>query len=206
MALNRSQIILASASPRRAELLDQIGIRYRVQAVDIDESRQPNESAEFMVQRLASEKSQAVANNSSKLFSPNSNSITDFPVLGADTLGVLNGELLVKPKNFEHAHAMLSSMSGNWHEILSAIALSYNGQTRVKLNRNRVLFRQISSEEIEAYWQTGEPQDKAGAYAIQGLAAAFIERIEGSYSGIMGLPLFETSQLLEEIGINIIKT
>ena len=206
MASDKSQIILASASPRRAELLDQIGIRYRVHAVDIDESMQPNESAEFMVQRLASEKSQVVLDQISKSFQPNIESQTELPVLGADTLGVLNGELLVKPKSFEHAHSMLSSMSGNWHEILSAVALSYNGQTRVKLNRNRVLFRQISSEEIETYWQTGEPQDKAGAYAIQGLAAVFIERIEGSYSGIMGLPLFETSQLLEEFGINIIKT
>ena len=206
MASNRSQIILASASPRRAELLDQIGIRYRVQSVDIDEAKQPKESAEFMVQRLASEKSQAVSISTSTIFRPNIESATELPVLGADTLGVLNDELLVKPKNFEHAHSMLSSMSGNWHVILSAVALSYNGQTRVKLNRNRVLFRQISSEEIKAYWQTGEPHDKAGAYAIQGLAAAFIARIEGSYSGIMGLPLFETSQLLEEFGISIIKT
>ena len=206
MASNQSQIILASASPRRAELLDQIGIRYRVQAVDIDESKQPNESAEFMVQRLACEKSQSVNKRTCTSFPLNMHPEAELPVLGADTLGVLNGELLVKPKNFEHAHSMLSSMSGNWHEILSAVALSYNGQTRVKLNRNRVLFRHISSEEIEAYWQTGEPQDKAGAYAIQGLAAVFIERIEGSYSGIMGLPLFETSQLLEEFGISIIKT
>ena len=204
MASNKPQIILASASPRRAELLDQIGITYRIQVVDIDESKQPNETAELLVQRLASEKSQVVIKNTSAIIRPNIDSATDLPVLGADTLGVLNGQLLVKPRDFEHAKEMLTSMSGNWHEILSAVALSYKGQTRVKLNRCRVLFRQLSSDEIQAYWQTGEPQDKAGAYAIQGLAATFIERIEGSYSGIMGLPLFETSQLLEDFGINIL--
>lgn len=181
------KIILASASPRRAELLDQIDIRYQIQAVDIDESSLPNESAETLVQRLAIEKSQ-VLGNSVKL-----------PVLGADTLGVLNDKLLVKPRDFAHAHEMLSSMSGQWHEILSAVAISYNNQTQVKLNRNRVKFRCLSDDEIKQYWNTGEPQDKAGAYAIQGLAAPFIERIEGSYSGIMGLPLFETAQLLKNL-------
>ena len=181
------EIILASASPRRAELLDQIGVRYKVQAVDIDESCLPNESAEDLVQRLAIEKSQALGEAISQ------------PVLGADTLGVLDGNLLVKPRDYNHAHEMLSSMSGQWHEILSAVAITYQGKTQVRLNRNRVLFRQLSNEEIKAYWDTGEPQDKAGAYAIQGLAAPFIERIEGSYSGIMGLPLFETSQLLQSL-------
>ena len=113
--------------------------------------------------------------------------------------GKLQGELLVKPRDFAHAEQMLSSMSGNWHEILSAVALSYKGRTLCKLNRNKVLFRQLSAIEIREYWETGEPQDKAGAYAVQGLAAAFIERIEGSYSGIMGLPLFETVDLLNNI-------
>jgi len=181
------EIILASASPRRAELLDQIGVKYQVQAVDIDESCLPNESAENLVQRLAKEKSQALGNTLAK------------PVLGADTLGLLKGELLVKPRDFNHAHEMLSSMSGQWHEILSAVAVTYQAKTQVCLNRNRVLFRRLSNDEIKAYWETGEPQDKAGAYAIQGLAAPFIERIEGSYSGIMGLPLFETAQLLKDI-------
>ena len=183
------EIILASASPRRAELLDQIGVKYTIQVIDIDESNLANESPEALVQRLAIEKSQAVPMQLSN----------GFPVLGADTLGVLNKELLVKPRDFEHAHQMLSSMSGNWHEILSAVALSHKDQTLICLNRNRVLFRQLSLAEIKNYWETGEPQDKAGAYAIQGLAAAFIERIDGSYSGIMGLPLFETADLLKEI-------
>lgn len=180
------EIILASASPRRAELLDQIGVKYQVQAVDINESSLLNESAETLVQRLAVEKSQAVRD------------VNEIVVLGADTLGVLDGNLLVKPRDYNHAYEMLSSMSGKWHEILSAVAVTYQGKTNVCLNRNRVLFRPLTDAEIKNYWQTGEPQDKAGAYAIQGLAAPFIERIEGSYSGIMGLPLFETAELLNK--------
>ena len=185
-----TDIILASASPRRAELLDQIGIKYDVQVIDIDESSLPDESAEYLVQRLAIEKSKAV--------------LSKLPVLGSDTLGILNNNLLVKPRNFEHAHEMLSQMSGNWHDILSAVAITYRGETQVKLNKNRVLFRTLSKDEIKDYWDTGEPQDKAGAYAIQGLGALFIQRIEGSYSGIMGLPLFETAQLLANVGIKVL--
>ena len=185
MSLFDSEIILASASPRRAELLDQIGVKYTIQVADINEDEQPNESAGDLVQRLAVEKSQAISSEVNQA------------VLGADTLGVLDGKLLVKPRDFNHAHEMLSSMSGQWHEILSAVAITYQGKTNVKLNRNSVLFRQLTNDEIKTYWETGEPQDKAGAYAIQGLAAPFIERIEGSYSGIMGLPLFETAELLK---------
>ncbi|MEE9326215.1 MAG: Maf family protein [Cocleimonas sp.] len=183
-----SEIILASASPRRAELLDQIGVCYQVQVVDIDESPLEREAAEQLVKRLAIEKSQAIDS-------------ANIPVLGADTLGVIDNRLLVKPQNYEHAHEMLSCMSGSWHEILSAVAISYEDKTDVALNKNNVLFRCITDDEIKSYWQTSEPQDKAGAYAIQGLAALFIERIEGSYSGIMGLPLFETAQLLSKFNI-----
>ncbi len=183
------EIVLASASPRRAELLDQLGVKYTIQVVDIDESSKETESAEDLVKRLAIEKSQAISTKDAQ----------HKPVLGADTLGVLNGELLVKPRDFAHAQYMLKNMSGNWHEIFSAVALSYKNKTLLRLNKNRVLFRQLSLAEIEDYWHTGEPQDKAGAYAVQGLAAAFIERIEGSYSGIMGLPLFETADLLQQI-------
>ncbi len=189
MSLFEYKIILASASPRRAELLDQIDVKYTVQVADINEDTLKNESADNLVKRLAVDKSQAILRDSE----------LNLPVLGADTLGVLDGKLLVKPRNFDHAHEMLSSMSGQWHEILSAVAITYQGKTAVKLNRNRVLFRQLTDVEIKAYWETGEPHDKAGAYAIQGLAAPFIERIEGSYSGIMGLPLFETAQLLQAL-------
>ncbi len=184
-----NQIILASASPRRAELLDQLGISYEVQSVDINEDPMQGESAEDLVQRLAIEKSQAITN-------------VVKPVLGADTLGLIGDHILVKPTDIEHSIKMLTEMSGNWHEILSAVAITYKGSTNVRLNRNRVLFREISQDEMIRYWNTGEPQDKAGSYAIQGIAAMFIERIEGSYSGIMGLPLFETMQLLNELGIS----
>lgn len=187
MFLNK-KIILASASPRRAELLDQIGVKYTVQVADINEDELPNETAEDLVQRLAVEKSQAISSEA------------NLPVLGADTLGVIDGKLLVKPRDFNHAHEMLSSMSGKWHEILSAVAITYQGETNVTLNSNRVLFRQLTDDEIKDYWESGEPLDKAGAYAIQGLAASFIKRIEGSYSGIMGLPLFETAELLKVLG------
>ncbi len=185
-----SQIILASASPRRAELLDQVGISYDIQAVDIDENPLPNELAVDLVQRLAIEKAEAITGASK-------------PVLGSDTLGLIDDDhILVKPVDRAHSIKMLSAMSGNWHEILSAVAISYKGNTTVALNRNRVLFRHIEQEEMIRYWETGEPQDKAGSYAVQGIAAMFIERIEGSYSGIMGLPLFETMQLLNHLGIS----
>ena len=184
-----SQIILASASPRRAELLDQVGISYEIQSVDINEDPMLNESAVDLVQRLAIEKSQAIKN-------------ADKPVIGSDTLGLMGGQLLVKPTDVENSIKMLSAMSGNWHEILTAVAITYKDNTTVLLNRNRVLFRKISQDEMIRYWETGEPQDKAGSYAVQGIAAMFIERIEGSYSGIMGLPLFETMQLLNDLGIS----
>lgn len=185
---NSQTIILASASPRRAELLDQIGVKYQIQVADINENSIDNEDPEDLVKRLAKQKAEKVSINNYSI-----------PVLGADTLGVLNDGILNKPRDFDHAYEMLSGMSGNWHEILSAVALSYQGKTTVLLNKNRVLFKILSDKEIKNYWQTGEPQDKAGAYAIQGLAATYIERIEGSYSGIMGLPLYETQHLLDNL-------
>lgn len=184
-----NQIILASASPRRAELLDQVGIGYDKYSVDIDESPLANETAEELVQRLAVDKSKAILNATK-------------PILGADTVGLMNDEILVKPAGLDQSMNMLTTLSGNWHEILTAVAITYQGSTSVLLNRNRVLFRDIKQDEMLRYWETGEPRDKAGSYAIQGFAAMFIERIEGSYSGIMGLPLFETMQLLNDLGIS----
>lgn len=183
------KIILASASPRRRELLDQIGIRYDVRAVDIDESALPAETAEILVQRLAKEKAQAAWQQSNKTM----------PVLGADTLGIIGSQLLVKPRDFEHAKEMLGNMSGQCHQILSAVALRHKNGTDVALNVNNVYFKTLTEKEIKSYWETGEPQDKAGAYAIQGLGAVFVKRIEGSYSGVMGLPLYETHRLLNGV-------
>lgn len=182
-------IILASASPRRRELLDQIGIRYDVMPVDIDESAACGESPQALVQRLAMEKATAAWQLSDK----------NIPVLGADTLGVLDGELLVKPENLAHARRMLKAMSGRTHRILSAVAIRHQGGHDSCVNISKVTFKSISDAEIDAYWASGEPQDKAGTYAIQGLGAVFVKHLEGSYSGVMGLPLYETWELLSRL-------
>lgn len=188
------QIILASQSPRRRELLTQIGITYRVEVADIDETPRPNENPFELVQRLAIEKAQAVWEQSTQVL----------PVLGADTLGFVEDQLLLKPTDFDDARRILKSLSNREHNILTAVAIcSTYGQT-VRLNHSRVWFRAISDAEIAAYWESGEPQDKAGAYGIQGLAAVFIERLEGSHSGVMGLPLFETAQLLQTHGVKVL--
>ncbi|MEB4589372.1 nucleoside triphosphate pyrophosphatase [Candidatus Thiothrix sp. Deng01] len=195
--MKQPQLVLASASPRRRELLAQIGLDFLVQTADIDEAPRPDETAEALVRRLAQEKSVAVWKQRAQMQAP------ALPVLGSDTLGVLNGELLVKPTGFEDARQMLRNMSGQQHEILTAVALTDAGGTRVAVNRNRVKFRVLTDQEILAYWRTGEPQDKAGSYAIQGYGAIFVEHLEGSYSGVMGLPLYETAQLLGTAGIII---
>ncbi len=185
------QLILASASSRRRELLDQIGVRYRVEVADIDERERTGETAEALVKRLAAEKAEAVWQRSDQ----------QLPVMGADTLGRLDGSLLVKPVDYNDAKAMLLKMAGCEHEILSAVALRTADGVSLKLSQSYVRFRDISEAEIDAYWATGEPCDKAGAYAIQGYGAIFAEQMRGSYSGIMGLPLFETAALLTEAGI-----
>lgn len=193
--MQEPQIILASASPRRSELLEQIGIRFLVQTADIDESPLPDEVPEVLVKRLAAMKAEAVWNRRKEAGEK------PLPVLGSDTLGILDGELLVKPLDFADAQQMLQKMSGRRHEILTAVALKTASESTAVINHNMVSFRSISDAEILAYWKTGEPQDKAGAYAIQGRGAIFIECLEGSYSGVMGLPLFETARLLALAGI-----
>ncbi|HHC74656.1 MAG TPA: septum formation inhibitor Maf [Thiothrix sp.] len=190
-------LVLASQSPRRRELLAQLGLACYTLPVEIDESHHGHESPAELVARLAQEKAQAAAQQCSPEW-------THLPILGADTLGEQNGELLVKPQDYEDAFRMLSAMSGQWHTIYSSVAL-YNPNTtssQVLVNESRVKFRQISHADIHHYWQTGEPHDKAGAYAIQGLGAVFVERLEGSYSAVMGLALAETHQLLQQVGIH----
>lgn len=186
------QILLASASPRRRELLDQIGLDYRVAAVVLNESPLTNEAAEPYVMRLAAEKSLRAWQMGDGL-----------PVLAADTAVVLDDHILGKPIDKAHALAMLGSLSGRRHRVLTAVSLRC-AQHRLILSETLVQFRKLSGREIEAYWNTGEPCDKAGAYAIQGRAAQFVERIEGSYSGVVGLPLFETAQLLRQAGIGLL--
>jgi septum formation protein len=191
--MNAPQLILASASPRRRELLTQIGIEFQQQVADIDETQRPGELPIDYVSRMALEKARTV----------HAVAQADVPVLGADTSVVIDGRVLGKPADYPHAHEMLRQLSGRSHEVLSAVALVY-GREAVAVNQSKVWFRDIGDSEIEAYWRSGEPRDKAGAYAIQGLAATFIQQLEGSYSAVMGLPLYETARLLQEFGIQIL--
>jgi len=194
------QLILASASPRRQELLDQIGVSYIVYPVDIDEMPKYEEIAEEYVIRVAAEKS-AVCQQ--KLTTP-------LPILAADTSVVINGHILGKPENEEHAVQMLQQLSGNKHRVYSAVSvrgITPNSESlyhHQALSITEVKFRTIEPKEIKAYWKTKEPQGKAGAYAIQGLGSVFVESISGSFSGVMGLPLFETVELLSKQGIKVI--
>jgi septum formation protein len=196
--MTKDAIFLASRSPRRRELLDQIGVSYRMVDVEVDESHLPNESAETYVRRLAQAKAQAGGEALASTISATDNATL---VLGADTIVVLDtpaGEkLLGKPKNREDGLAMLQQLSAATHRVLTAVCISNGSRYETAVSETQVTFRQLQETEIVAYWHSGEPVDKAGAYGIQGLAAAFISRIEGSYSGVMGLPLCETATLLQ---------
>jgi len=193
---NTAVICLASRSPRRRELLRQIGVDYDVIDVDVDEQRRSQESPETFVARVALDKARA-----GRDALPAGRSM---PVLGADTAVVIDGEVLGKPRNEEDAVRMLSLLSGRTHRVLTAVALVGDRET-VLISSSNVTFRTLDNAECAAYWASGEPADKAGAYAIQGLAAAFISHLEGSYSSVMGLPLYETATLLQESGITVIK-
>jgi len=186
-------IYLASLSPRRCELLEQIKLHYQQIAVTVDETPLLNEMPPDYVSRLALAKAQAGRLALS----------TTLPVLGADTVIVCQGQLLGKPVDEEDAKHKLRLLSNGRHQVITAVALVTTTIERVRLNISQVSFCQLTEADIQAYIATGEPLDKAGAYAIQGLGGIFIKHIEGSYSGVMGLPLYETAMLLAEIGINI---
>ena len=188
-------IILASASPRRAELLAQIGVRYHQQSADIDEQIGVEETPEQAVVRLAIEKAVAVRGHSP---------LGKVPVLGADTIVVDDAEILQKPSSKEEGVAMLGQLSGSTHQVMSAVAVVTGDRAESALNISQVTFRQTTDAEREAYWESGEPADKAGGYGIQGLGAIFISNLEGSYSGVMGLPLFETTKLLQQAGVTVL--
>ena len=190
-------IYLASASPRRRELLKQIGVRYRLLLVDVDETPIALESPQDYVCRLALEKARA---GWQQLEEPDKR-----PVLGADTAVVINGQILGKPADKDHAIEMLMSLSGHTHQVMSGLALVDENRQKTRINTSLVTFRDLSKAECEAYWHTGEPVDKAGSYAIQGRAAMFISDLSGSYSGVMGLPLYETAELLQNVGVNLLK-
>lgn len=189
-----SFIYLASQSPRRRELLQQIGVRFRLLKLDVDESRRKDETPRDYVVRLAEEK--AVTGWESLVENDRA------PVLGADTAVVIDGDILGKPADSNEASDMLAKLSGRTHEVLSAVCIS-DGTPRTRVSRSLVAFRPISAAERAAYCASKEPLDKAGAYAIQGRAAVFVSGLDGSYSGVMGLPLYETAVLLSEIGFAI---
>lgn len=186
-------IVLASASARRSQLLRQIGVRHEVVAADIDECPQPGEHPAAYVERLARDKAQAVVNAL--------DGRPDRPVLAADTTVVEGGRIFGKPEDEAACVAMLGALAGRTHEVLTAIALWNAGQLRLVLSTSYVTFRAIDAGECRRYWVTGEPAGKAGAYAIQGRGAVFVSRLEGSFSGVMGLPLFETAALLDAAGV-----
>lgn len=187
-------IYLASASPRRQELLRQLGIEFEVMPSNILEVRAAGETPAQYVTRVAGDKARHVAQLIKQRGLPT------HPVLGADTEVVLDGEILGKPENAAHGMDMLRRLAGRTHEVLSAVCVRHHGKEYMALNTSRVTFRPLSLVEIEQYWDTGEPLGKAGAYAIQGRAAAFIAKLEGSYSGVMGLPLHELDGILRKIG------
>jgi septum formation protein len=176
------KLILASASPRRAEILTAVGWKFEKQIADIDETELPGEKPEDYVRRLAREKAVAVAKKH-----------TDALVLGADTIVVIEDEIVGKPKDLTDARRMLKMLSGNWHEVLTGVALvkvaAGNFQTKVRMQRTRVKFAKLADAEIEFLVEHGEPLDKAGAYAVQAQAALFIEQIEGDYWNVVGLPV-----------------
>jgi septum formation protein len=196
-------IYLASGSPRRRELLRQIGVSFRVIGSELDETARSGESAAAYVSILAEAKA-AVGWECSRDLRGGDLGGGDprgAPVLAADTAVVLEGEILGKPTDMNDAIAMLLKLSGRAHQVLTAVALRTVAGLEVRVSRSSVTFRSIGPGEARAYWDTGEPRDKAGAYAIQGYAAVFIADLQGSYSGVMGLPLFETAELLKAAGV-----
>ena len=187
---------LASASPRRREILMGLGLRFSFAGVDVDESRNDDESVEEMVVRLACEKATAG-------HSPDN---AHLPVLAADTVVVLGDRVFGKPSGEQDALDMLAALSGCRHRVLTAVALRQCARIEVSLSDTAVRFRGISPDEARHYWHSGEPADKAGSYAIQGLGGTFVASISGSYSGVVGLPVFETVQLLDNVGIKVLAT
>ncbi len=186
-------IYLASASPRRQELLRQLGLDFEAIPSNLDEVPQPGERPQDYVARVARDKARHVARRIRE------QGFTPHPVLGADTEVVRDGEILGKPRDRAHGLDMLRRLAGRTHEVLSGLCVLHEGREQTALSVSRVTFRALTEAEIAAYWDTGEPADKTGAYAIQGRAAAFIERLEGSYSGVMGLPLYELAGILRKI-------
>ncbi|HAK55189.1 MAG: Maf family protein [Vicinamibacterales bacterium] len=184
------RLLLASSSPRRADLLASAGYAFDVAPADVDETPRPDEAPETYVVRLAADKAAAVARTAANRV-----------VLAADTVVVVDGELFGKPRDDTEAGAMLRRLSGQEHEVLTGVAMRWRGRSAGGVDRTRVHLVDLRAEQIASYIRTGEPRDKAGAYAIQGGAADFVDRIEGAYSNVVGLPLGLVRKLLEELGV-----
>lgn len=182
------RLYLASASPRRRELLAQLGYPFDVLSLDVPEEKLPAESAADYARRLAQAKALAGWQHSG----------AHLPVLGADTIVVLDEQVLEKPRDQQDAERMLTALSGRRHQVMTAVAVAGASGVSVTLVTTKVTFRVLSANEITEYWHTGEPADKAGSYGIQGLAGKFVSRIEGSYTAVVGLPLLETDLLLQQ--------
>lgn len=196
MAILRSPFVLASGSPRRREILTQLGLAFRVVTSDVDETRHPDEEALAYVRRMADEKAQAVLDAL----------VGETPaplVLAADTIVVLDGDVLGKPENDAHAKVILERLSGREHRVVTALSAGVvDGSVRVRREVvTKVTFRPLKGSEIDRYVATGEGRDKAGSYAIQGIGAGLVQGIEGSYTNVVGLPAAETLLLLREAGL-----
>jgi septum formation protein len=188
--MSECRVVLASASPRRRQLLDLIGITHEVRPADIDETMRPRENPRRHAERLAREKATAVATRD-----------PDLITIAADTIVVVNRKVLGKPKDTDDAARMLALLSGREHVVTTAVAVSRGKKLRSAVEEVRVRFRRLRDDEIEAYIATGEPMDKAGAYGIQGYGATIVERIEGDYFAVMGLPIVRLIGLLRDVGV-----
>ncbi len=193
--MTESVVLLASRSPRRAELLAQIGVSYSVVDIEVDETPRDQESPDAYVLRLAVEKAQAGRDQYGEP--------SRLPVLAADTAVVVDERILGKPRDRQDSLEMMALLSGRTHHVYTGVALA-GYRTDTRLSRSEVGFRQIAPQEAAAYWASGEPRDKAGGYGIQGLGAMFVCELHGSYSGVMGLPLYETAGLLRAAGIELL--
>lgn len=187
--LRLPRLVLASGSPRRAEIMNSVGWEFLKTVPDIDESVRKGEAPQDYVQRLAGEKALAVASSHPGEI-----------ILAADTTVVLDGEIIGKPVDLEDARKMISALAGNWHEVLTGVAVARNGDERIGMQRTRVKFAQMTDAEIDFLVEKGEPLDKAGAYAVQAQAALFIEGIEGDYWNVVGLPISLVYRLIGELG------
>ena len=191
--MSAPSLILASSSERRKEILEAMGIAFTIRIADVDETPLAGEAPADMVLRLAAAKARTAFDSGGH----------PVPVLGADTIVILDDRVFGKPGSKQEALQMLASLSGRTHQVLTGVAVVANGELETAVSRTEVQFRKIHPDEAEAYWQSGEPAGKAGAYAVQGLGGIFVSCINGSYTGVVGLPVFETTGLLRRAGIDL---